>query len=237
MFDYPELKSFGRLKVAERSTANAEGSAIILHGYGANAYDLWSLQSELQCGKKLNWYFPDAPIHLEMGMGYSGRAWFPINERALERAMRGEPLDYSKIYPPGLDRARDLILEFIASQKIEPKKLVLGGFSQGAMLSIEVALHLPEPPKALLLFSGTLANAAEWKAKAEKLAAPLESKFEFFQSHGNMDAVLPFAGAERLRDVLEEAGWKSNWQEFDGGHEIPANVLKAASFYLRSRWK
>lgn len=234
MFDLPELKSMSGLNVAVQLSKPENPTALILHGYGANAYDLWSLRQELTVESQLNWYFPNGILGLNMGPGYSGRAWFPINERALEQAaLTGKPLDYSQIYPPGLDRARDVILNWIAKENIKPDRLVLGGFSQGGMLALEVALHLPQPPLALLLLSSTLANATQMKTLAEKLAA--QGPVHFFQSHGHNDPVLPFEGAERLRDLLEGAGWKCDWQEFSGGHEIPRSVLKSASFYLKKR--
>lgn len=229
MFDVPALKQIGRLQVAVQENPKAVRSVIMLHGYGANAYDLWSLQHELAVGEPLNWYFPDGLLNIELAPGYSGRAWFALNQKALERAMlTGVPLDFSQIYPPGLDRARDQILDLIRHLGLEPKDLILGGFSQGAMLSLETTLHLLQPCRGLLLFSGTLANKQEWIKQAEALGS-----FKFFQSHGLNDTVLPFSGAVHLRETLEQAGWTSDWYEFQGGHEIPRGVLKAASYYLK----
>lgn len=232
MFDVPDLKTIARLQVAEKVHDGAKASVILLHGYGANAYDLWSLQYELTGLPESNWYFPDGILQLELAPGYSGRAWFPINEKALEDAFQsGKPLDYSRIYPPGMDRARDRILELIASLGVESESLVLGGFSQGSMLALEVSLHLPSPPKALLLFSSTLANEEEWLRKAKAF-----SGYSYFQSHGAGDPILPFSGAERLREGLQSAGWDCDWCEFRGGHEIPRSALQAASRYLQRRF-
>jgi phospholipase/carboxylesterase len=236
MFDYPELKTLGRLQVALRREDPRAPSVILLHGYGANAYDLWSLQSEIQIGKKLNWYFPEGILSLDMGPGYSGKAWFPINEKALEKAMlSGQPLDYSQSYPPGMERARDLVLDLIARENLNPETLILGGFSQGAMLALEVALHLPQAPRGLLLFSSTLVCEKQWSAAAERLLKASGDSVEFFQSHGKADPILPFSGAERLRECLEKAGWEPQWSEFNGGHEIPRTVLRDAGFYLKRR--
>lgn len=232
MFDFPQLQNIHGLDVASTQVDTKAPTALIFHGYGANAYDLWSLQSELQVGRKINWYFPNGILGLNMGPGYAGRAWFPINEKAIEQAaLTGKTLDYSQIYPPGLDRAKDLILNWVAKQNLDLSQLVLGGFSQGAMLALEVSLHLPQPPAGLMLLSGTLFNENDTLKKAQHLAK--NHKTSFFQSHGQFDPVLPFAGAEKLRDLLENAGWKSNWDEFEGGHEIPRSTLRAASFYLK----
>ncbi|MDN8836887.1 hypothetical protein Q0M54_13930, partial [Staphylococcus aureus] len=57
--------------------------------------------------------------------------------------------------------------------------------------------------------------------------------FKFFQAHGARDQVLSFALAQRLEGVLKEAGWDGHLQRFDGGHEIPFEVLIQLGAFLR----
>jgi phospholipase/carboxylesterase len=40
------------------------------------------------------------------------------------------------------------------------------------------------------------------------------------------DELLPYAGAERLRDTLTHAGLLVEWHSFRGGHEIPRSILQ-----------
>jgi len=47
-----------------------------------------------------------------------------------------------------------------------------------------------------------------------------------FQSHGRQDEILPYVGAEGLRDTLTHAGLSVEWYSFRGGHEIPRTVLQ-----------
>ena len=118
--------------------------------------------------------------------------------------------------------------QLIARFSIAPEKLVLGGFSQGAMLSLDVALHRKIKPAALLLMSGTLLAESEWVPRMASLAG-----FPIVQSHGRTDMLLPFDIAEVLRDRLREAGALVEWVPFVGGHEIPRAVLAAADQMLR----
>ncbi|MCB0412281.1 MAG: serine esterase [Bdellovibrionales bacterium] len=233
MFDYPPFEKIDRLQVIKQYKNEKAPTVIMLHGYGANAYDLWSLHRELDPSGQCNWYFPDGCLELKLMPNYTGRAWFPINERALDQAMReGRSLDFSRIYPPGMDRARDLVLGMIAELKVLPGSLILGGFSQGSMLALEVALNLPQKCRGLILFSSGLVNADETARRAKAV-----SPFYYFQSHGLQDSILPVEGGERLRELLEQQDWNCEWMDFKGGHEIPRQIIEGARRYLGNQLK
>jgi phospholipase/carboxylesterase len=121
-----------------------------------------------------------------------------------------------------------MALEMIDKLNVPPERLVLGGFSQGAMLATELVLRMPTPPAGLAILSGTLVNEVDWKERATKLKG-----FQFFQAHGQRDTVLGFKQAKRLETLLREAGWVGQLQEFAGGHEIPSEVIIRLGAYLR----
>ena len=88
------------------------------------------------------------------------------------------------------------------------------------MLSCDVMLRTTQPYAGLIQLSGTLLALQEW--------APLLQKrkgLPVFQSHGMQDEILPYVGAEALRDTLTHAGLSVEWHSFHGGHEIPRTVL------------
>jgi phospholipase/carboxylesterase len=105
--------------------------------------------------------------------------------------------------------------------------VVLGGFSQGAMVSCDVALRSDFRLAGLVLLSGTLVAASEW---AGQMAA--RKGMHVFQSHGREDPLLPFSLAERLRDELRGAGLDVQWVPFTGGHGIPPTVLEELGEFL-----
>jgi predicted esterase len=111
-----------------------------------------------------------------------------------------------------------------------PHQLVLGGFSQGAMLALDVALHRAAPPAGLILMSGTLIAESAWQPRMTSLAG-----VPVMLSHGRQDGLLPFSAAEVLRDRLTAGGARVDWQPFAGGHEIPRTVIAAADQLLRDR--
>ena len=128
--------------------------------------------------------------------------------------------------PEGLSAARTAINELLDAleQKhaVRRDKLVLGGFSQGAMLATDVALRTERPPAALAILSGSLIAKAEWLPLMKARAS-----LPVLQSHGRADPVLSFAIAETLRQELTAAGVAVEFVAFNGGHGIPNGAVEA----------
>jgi phospholipase/carboxylesterase len=192
---------------------------VLLHGFGADASDLFPLADFLDPEGKWNFYFPEAPLEVPVGPHMTGRGWFPISLRDLE-----EGIDFTSVRPPAMDASAELVYDVVFN--LNSEKLVLGGFSQGAMISTEVTLSNPNDVNGLVILSGAMLDQANWT----KMAQNLKGK-RFMQSHGSNDPVIPIAAAQKLYDMLKGAGLDGQFTGFSGGHEIPMPVLqKAAKF-------
>lgn len=222
----------GKIDVLEVGTHSGDPSppcVVLFHGYGADCHDLASLERACQLPQKVRWIFPQGPLEVPIAPGWSGRAWFPINVVAWDQAVRsGQAHELAQLRPEGLDRARALALDMIAQIGVPKTKIVLGGFSQGAMLACDLFLSSPENFAGLVILSGSLIDEPNWR----RLAAH-KSGSRFFQSHGRQDSVLPFVLGEQLSELLQGAGCDGHLYEFRGGHEIPAAVTREMSSYLR----
>lgn len=208
---------------------DAELTVVLLHGFGAPGDDLVPLGGALDqaLGTPIRYVFPAAPIELG-GMYGDGRAWWPLDLAKLEADLRtGRMRNRRSEIPEGLAAARASVLELVDG--LAPRKLVLGGFSQGAMLALDVALHRDPVPAALILMSGTLVAEPEWTPRLARLA-----NVPIMMSHGRNDPLLPFAISEDLHTMLATAGARVDWQPFAGGHEIPPPALHAAASLLRT---
>lgn len=227
------VETFGRLQARVTGGVDRDGGGdgpvvVLMHGFGAPGDDLVPLHRVIDVPKGTRFVFPEAPLELEPAMG--ARAWWMIDVARLERALaRGEPRVMTDEVPDGLEAAREAVVAMLRSieTKLRPSKLVLGGFSQGAMLSLDVALRAERQPAALALLSGTLIAQAEWAPLLPRLA-----RVPTFMSHGRGDALLPFAVAEGLRDRLASAGAIVDWRAFGGGHEIPGAIVDALGAFL-----
>jgi phospholipase/carboxylesterase len=182
---------------------------------------------------RVRFIYPAAPLDLEdLGIP-GGRAWWNIDLMRLQETIaagRGrELLDQS---PASLPAVREQFLRFLqecaAETGIPLKRTVIGGFSQGSMLTTDVALHLAEPPAGLIILSGMLMNQAIWEQQLQK-----RSGLAVFQSHGRFDPLLPFDFACGLRDLLKTSGNTVEFSEFSGAHEIPYEVLQQAAAFVQ----
>lgn len=223
-----ELIQLGDLE-AIRVPGKKDGLTVILfHGYGANAYDLAGLSSYILPDQGIQWIFPNGPIPIPVMPGYEGRAWFPIAIDSLQKAMiSGDPAPLASVDPPGLEEAREKALNLIRSLDVPWSKVVIGGFSQGAMLSTDIMLREKENPAGLLVLSGTLLKQDIWSELAQT-----KKGFPFFQSHGIQDPVLPYSAAQKLNEMFLSSGMEGELVSFLGGHEIPLPAVQKMNEYL-----
>jgi phospholipase/carboxylesterase len=203
---------------------------VLLHGFGAPGEDLVPLWRVLDVPQATRFAFPAAPLELDAAFG--GRAWWMIDMMELQAAMmRGEMRELTAEVPAGLPEASAQVSSLLdeLESKLAPPRLVLGGFSQGAMLATDVALRRTKKPLAgLVLLSGTLIAAHLWAP-----LLPAQKLLPVFQSHGAADPILPFDNAERLHQLFSGAGLAVEWVPFRGQHEIPQAVLARLGVFLK----
>lgn len=218
--------------------AKPQAVVILCHGYGAPGTDLVPIGEELLHQfpelKAVRFVFPEAPLSLDDQGIYGGRAWWPIDLVKLQiAAATGRFRNLSQDRPEGMPAARDMLRETLRliceRHQLPLSKCVVGGFSQGAMLTTETALSLDENVGALVAMSGTLTNEIEWKQRA-----PHHARLKVLQSHGTEDPLLPFAAAEWLRDLLSGAGASVEFISFRGGHQIPFEVFTGLAALVTS---
>ncbi|HEY4260187.1 MAG TPA: dienelactone hydrolase family protein [Schlesneria sp.] len=236
-----QLETLGSLKcrLVDDLPDGAKPSLVVIlcHGYGASGSDLVPIGEELLdqipvLQDRVQFIFPEAPLSLDQ-LGLSGgRAWWPIDMVKLQLAnATGRYREMRQECPEGLVDARQKLLKVVATVEAKTglplSRIVLGGFSQGAMLTTDSALHLDENVAGLIAMSGTLLHEPEWQK-----CAPAHSGLPVLQSHGTQDPLLPFAAAEWLRDLLKSADMQVEFIPFRGGHQIPMEVFGGIATFL-----
>ena len=232
--NFLESKQDGIVKSADgqRQPTASPLYFFLFHGYGADAYDLQSLSDVIKSNREIHFLFPQGPLEVPIGPGWTGRAWWPIDIMALQQAQQsGNARDLTQNIPPELANLRKKTLESIeAFLKIENAnwdQVILGGFSQGSMLATDLFLNAANTPKALVILSGALINKDQWK---EKVSARANSPF--FMSHGSGDMVLSLSGASQLESLLNNGGMKGSLFSFRGAHEIPMSAITKLNEFL-----
>jgi phospholipase/carboxylesterase len=205
---------------------------ILLHGFGATGDDLVPLADAVDVLAGTRWIFPEGPLSFTMGFGDS-RAWWMVDMARIEAdRAEGRLRDLSNEVPGGLPQARETLETFLSTIPraiaIDYKKTVIGGFSQGAMLTCDLVMRTARPFAGLVQLSGSLLARQDWQPSLGK-----RQGLPVFQSHGTQDPVLPYVMAERLRDELIKAGLAVEWHPFRGGHQIPEPVLRRLSIFLK----
>lgn len=206
-------------------------AVVVCHGFGAPGTDLVPLgQMMLQASQKLagaaRFYFPEGPLDLSsMGM-WGSRAWWMIDVEALNQALAegGFRERARNDRPEGLLEARKQVMTLVEEVKeqtgLPNSRIALGGFSQGSMITVDVALQLEDNPAALFVWSGTLLNEQEWRERGK-----LHEGLRVFQSHGKQDPLLPFGWAEHLRDMLTDVGAEVEFLPFNGPHTVDEQAI------------
>lgn len=229
--------TLGPLRVHTVGDGHGDGPAILLcHGFGAPGDDLVGLAGAIDAGRDLRWFFPEAPLALDLGWGMAGRAWWNIDiERRQQMALGGRADELLAETPPGLAAARAALEETLAvlerDHGVRRDRLIVGGFSQGAMISTEIALAADAPFAGLAILSGTLLSSERWTAGALAHGRSIHA----LMSHGRRDPLLRFADAEALRAILERGGAEVDWVPHDGQHEIPEVVIARLGAFARRR--
>lgn len=202
---------------------------VLIHGFGADYKDLATLSSFLDPDEEWTWVFPNGPMTVSLGMGMQGRAWFSIPMEELQREIAtGIHRDYSDQTPKGFENAvsqmQGLIFELLA----EHKDIVVGGFSQGAMMASHLMGACVGALKGAIFYSTALLDTPRF----EKSIAD-SPKVPFLQSHGRQDPVLQINNGKKLFDLLINKQWHGEWMEFNGGHEIPMPVIERSAQFLK----
>jgi len=204
---------------------------VLLHGYGSSPREFLPFTATIQLPGQGRFVFAEAPEETRPPDGpIGGRAWWRL-DLATYRARPETMPDLSRAHPEGLVRStrtiRTLMEEVEGRLGSRPNQTVLGGFSQGAMISADIAFRTDEPLRALILLSGTFVDEARWTQ-----AMPARRGLPVFIAHGRQDDVLRFDSASRLAEAMRRAGLQVTWVPFDGGHEIPASVVTELNRFL-----
>lgn len=199
-----------------------DAAVIWLHGLGADGHDFEPLVDQLVLRRGVRFVFPHAPVRpVTVNGGVRMRAWYDILTLA-----PGGPEDENGIRESGA-RVRELI-DLEESRGLIYGQIVLAGFSQGGAVVLHTALRETRPLGGVLALSTYLPLAAT--LAAEKTAA--NQRTPIFMAHGRLDPVVPFSFGEASRDRLIGSGYSVEWRDYEMGHSICADEVRAIGDWL-----
>jgi len=202
------------LSFLERPAAGApEGALVLFHGRGADERDLFPLLDALDPERRLLGITPRGPISLPPG----GAHWYRLG---------GIPTPDPDTFFPTFETAAT----FLDALSVPIDRIVLGGFSQGAVMSWALGLGAGRPrPAAIMALSGFMPEVEGFALDLEGLDG-----FRIAVAHGSHDPIIPVefgrAAAARVRD----AGADLLWRETPVPHTIDPRVLPELQAFVAS---
>jgi phospholipase/carboxylesterase len=192
---------------------------VLLHGVGSNEEDLFGLAPYLD-GRFL---IASARAPVEMWPG--GYGWFNIEFTPRGMLADVEQAKRSLRVLPGF------VDELVQAYGADAGSVCLMGFSQGAMMSLALALTAPEKIAGAVLMSGRFPAEA---LERELDASALEGK-PFMVTHGIYDPVLPIAEGHAVRDKLQALPVELTYREYPMAHEVSMESLKDVAAWLTQK--
>ncbi len=192
---------------------------VALHGWGANAMDLLGLAPYLAEGQFLV-LCPQGGVEVPLGpmVGYG---WFPLT--------MGAPPD-PNLFSAGVDDARRFLDAAQHRYPIDPKKLVMLGFSQGGVIAYALALSEPDRFAGLVALSSWLPEAV-----AERLPPRSRERLGTLVHHGGRDELIDVSRGRESVETLRRMQVPVTYREFDMGHEINADSVQDLSAWLEQK--
>ena len=186
-----------------------EGVLLLLHGRGTNEHDLYPLLDLLDPDARLVGITPRGPLSLPPG----GAHWYIVREVGFP-----DPETFWRSYE-ALAAWVDALPELLGAP---PGRTVIGGFSQGAVMSYALALGDGRPsPLALVALSGFI-------PVVEGLELDLESRAGLAVAigHGTFDPIIPVQFGREARERLELAGLDVAYRESPMAHSVDAEFVQ-----------
>jgi phospholipase/carboxylesterase len=187
-----------------------EGLLVLLHGRGADEHDLFPVLDLLDPGRRLLGVTPRGPLSFPPG----GAHWY-----ALHRLGEPDPATFAETFPQ--------VTEWLDGFGFPPERTILGGFSQGAVMTYAVGLAQGRPrPAALVAFSGFVPRVPGFELDLSP------SLPQVAIGHGTYDDVIGVEWGRAARELLSEAGADVLYREYPLPHTLDPRFVQDVAAWL-----
>ena len=194
---------------------NSAVTILWFHGYGSNNWSFEPVMKKLNMGldEKLFVVMPNAPVVNEK------KSWYPLPETDNEGVIKE---DYQ-----GLVESKDMIYNFFSMLDLDPSKmLIVGGFSQGAALSLSLMFDNKLRINGCIALSGYMPCEEQFTNK-------IDGNAKIFIAHGYADKAISFESYKKTLNFLKNKSKNITSFSGDFGHTIPKIVLDNLMKWLK----
>ena len=189
------------------AAGQADGALVLFHGRGADEYDLLGLLDDLDPDRRLHGYCPRGPLALPPG----GAHWYIVRQVGFP-----DPATFG----PTFDLASRWLDDLAAETGIPPERTVLGGFSQGSMMSYALGLAAGRPrPAGLIAMSGFFPRVEGLEYDLDPPLPPVAI------GHGTEDPIIGVEWGRQAKELLEGAGADVLYREYPLPHTVDPSFL------------
>jgi phospholipase/carboxylesterase len=183
------------------------GVLVLLHGRGADEHDLFPLLDVLDPERRLAGVCPRGPLSLPPG----GAHWYAVREIGYP-----DPATFGPTY----ERASAWLDALPQATGVPIERTVVGGFSQGSVMSYALGLGSGRPsPAGIIALSGFVPIVEGFELDLERPGLRVAI------GHGTQDPVIGVEWGRRAREQLEAAGLDVTYRESPMGHSIDPRFL------------
>jgi phospholipase/carboxylesterase len=198
------------------ATGEPAGLLVLFHGRGADEHDLVPLLDVLDPERRLLGVTPRGPLALPPG----GSHWYAVQEIGYP-----DPGTFLPTYRA----VSEWLGELAEETGIGPERTVLGGFSQGAVMTYALGLGRGRPrPAALVALSGFIPIVEGFELDLEPPLPPVAI------GHGTLDPVISVEFSRRAKQVLDDAGAQVLYREYPLPHAIDPRYLAELAAWIAS---
>ena len=200
------------ITVGEKSTADVV--LIWFHGYGANnwGFEPFIKLLNLNLDGRLHVIMPNAPVD------NGKRSWYP-----LPSTLNGSVVEDDE----GIMNSKKIIAEALHNHIDINKRLFLGGFSQGAALSLSMGLNNDMESDGIIAISGYVPSASKINI--------IDHKKDIYVAHGKNDTTISIETHEKSIKFLEKNNLSYTEYLDDCGHTISKAMIGSLSEWMYSR--
>jgi phospholipase/carboxylesterase len=198
------------------SAGDPEGALILFHGRGADERDLFPLLDILDPERRLLGATARGPLSLPPG----GAHWYVVR-----RVGYPDPETFHATYP----QLAGWLDGLLGEHDIPYERTVLGGFSQGSVMSYALGLGAGRPrPAGIMALSGFLPRVEGFELDLDKAAG-----LPVAIGHGTHDPVISVEFGREARERLSEAGAHVTYRESPMAHTIDPGFLRELPGWVR----
>lgn len=205
--------------VVREPAGEPAGALVLMHGRATDQHDLAPLLDIFDPDKRRLGLAPGGPF---TDMPPGGRHWY-----AVERIGFPEP----KTFARGYAALTGFIDSALAERGIGWPEVVVGGFSQGAVMAYAVGLGSGRPlPAGILAMSGFVPTTDAWQPDLES-----RTGLPVWISHGELDPVISVEFGRQARDLLIAAGLDVTYHETPVPHTIDPGLMPEIQRWIAAR--